>query len=717
MQDASGVQTFAYGNMGELIENIHTFVVPGGVDYTFKMQWNYDSWNRINTIRYPDGEEVEYTYNTAGMLHSLKGNKHGQEFNYIDSIRYDEFGSRVRIRYGNNTSTRYSYDPNSRRLVNLISYDASNTIMQDIDYTYNDNGNISQASNHANPVGNMGGHERYNYDYDSLSRLTGSTGNFNGINTQCVYELSMSYSASGNIVQKNLSATTLLSGTVQSYQYSNNYNYSAHTQPHTVQNIQSTHNDHQFNWDANGNMVSLIKPREGFYREMCWDEENRLAVVRDPQFYNHYLYNAGGERVWKLAGKISKMSINGNNYVDMALLDRTLYVNPYMVVSEREYTKHYYIEGQRVTSKIGGGISDPEIHPRNGTLEPIGPSMEELSVMLMENIRNRDCANRLRLEIRPEMGSIEEQIFQDRLEENLYYYHGDHLGSSSWITDASGNVNQHLAYMPFGEDFVNERIGRDVRFKFTGKERDSETGMDYFGARYYEKDLSIWLSVDPMIDKHPDYSGYAYCYNNPTNLIDPFGLDTILVDRKGNFAEKTLSDNVNDFDVIVKVSKKEREANKINYNKKGKLRKRHKQQQLEKDAVNYRKVSGDRYTRIDIGGSNRAEQGKLLFTFLEDNTNVEWSYTAYLPFNTTDVNIMIATSHDMTSESYGPTFAVDMAKNKTGKIISCLHTHPSGNLLSSEADRSFRDKVRANGQDPIFSIMSWGKSRDYNDDN
>ena len=55
--------------------------------------------------------------------------------------------------------------------------------------------------------------------------------------------------------------------------------------------------------------------------------------------------------------------------------------------------------------------------------------------------------------------------------------------SSAWITDASGNVNPHLAYMPFGEDFINERSNRDIRFKFTGKERDGETGFDYFGAR------------------------------------------------------------------------------------------------------------------------------------------------------------------------------------------------------------------------------------------
>ena len=110
-----------------------------------------------------------------------------------------------------------------------------------------------------------------------------------------------------------------------------------------------------------------------------------------------------------------------------------------------------------------------------------------------------------------------------------YFYHGDlpktfGIGSSSWITNASGNVNQHLAYMPFGESFIDQRAsGHDIRFKFTGKERDSKTGFDYFGARYYSSDISVWLSVDPLNILYPNLSPYAYCDNNPVYYIDPDG--------------------------------------------------------------------------------------------------------------------------------------------------------------------------------------------------
>ena len=61
-------------------------------------------------------------------------------------------------------------------------------------------------------------------------------------------------------------------------------------------------------------------------------------------------------------------------------------------------------------------------------------------------------------------------------------------------------------------------------FTFSAKEKDSETGFSYFGSRYYSSDLSIWLSVDPMSDKYPSVSPYAYCRNKPLVLVDPNGM-------------------------------------------------------------------------------------------------------------------------------------------------------------------------------------------------
>ena len=64
-------------------------------------------------------------------------------------------------------------------------------------------------------------------------------------------------------------------------------------------------------------------------------------------------------------------------------------------------------------------------------------------------------------------------------------------------------------------------------YTFSAKERDSETGLSYFGSRYYSSDLSVWLSVDPMSDKYPSMSPYIYCANNPVKLVDPDGEEIV----------------------------------------------------------------------------------------------------------------------------------------------------------------------------------------------
>ena len=73
------------------------------------------------------------------------------------------------------------------------------------------------------------------------------------------------------------------------------------------------------------------------------------------------------------------------------------------------------------------------------------------------------------------------------------------------------------------------------RYTFSGKERDGETGYSYFGARYYNSDISIWLSVDPLSDKYPHQSNYVYCSNNPIRIIDPNGEDEWEVNERGEF--------------------------------------------------------------------------------------------------------------------------------------------------------------------------------------
>lgn len=109
-------------------------------------------------------------------------------------------------------------------------------------------------------------------------------------------------------------------------------------------------------------------------------------------------------------------------------------------------------------------------------------------------------------------------------DDGVFYYHSDHLGSATWITSDRGLAVQYLHYMPFGELWENQQAPEyDERFKFTGKERDAETGYDYFGARYYFSLLGIWMSPDPLLNEYPHISSYAYVENNPIKYIDPNG--------------------------------------------------------------------------------------------------------------------------------------------------------------------------------------------------
>jgi RHS repeat-associated protein len=96
-------------------------------------------------------------------------------------------------------------------------------------------------------------------------------------------------------------------------------------------------------------------------------------------------------------------------------------------------------------------------------------------------------------------------------------------------------VYQHLEYFAFGETFVEEHSNTHrTPYLFNGKELDEETGLYYYGARYYDAQTSVWLSVDPLVENHPGIAGYTFVANNPIVLIDPDGLDWFHYQAEGD---------------------------------------------------------------------------------------------------------------------------------------------------------------------------------------
>ena len=141
---------------------------------------------------------------------------------------------------------------------------------------------------------------------------------------------------------------------------------------------------------------------------------------------------------------------------------------------------------------------------------------------------------------------------KDAYEKMQFYYHPDHLGSSSYITNLDGEVAQHIEYVPFGEVFIEERNNTwNTPYLFNAKELDEETGMYYYGARYYEPRLSLWMSTDLLEEKNYGNSSYAYTYN-PITFIDPIGTDTInisYVNKKWKIDAPIIADGNDVFNV------------------------------------------------------------------------------------------------------------------------------------------------------------------------
>lgn len=117
--------------------------------------------------------------------------------------------------------------------------------------------------------------------------------------------------------------------------------------------------------------------------------------------------------------------------------------------------------------------------------------------------------------------------FATAQDETVTYYHTDAVGSVRMITDSNGSVVARYDFLPFGEPWESSPDA-DAR-QFAGKERDVNTGLDYFGARYYSSGIGRFTAVDPVIDVTKAlvdprlWNRYVYVSNNPLGRIDPDG--------------------------------------------------------------------------------------------------------------------------------------------------------------------------------------------------
>jgi RHS repeat-associated protein len=404
----------------------------------------------------------------------------------VEQIAYNAKGQRTLVVYGNGVMTRHAYDAQTFRLVRLrterfsqpsdLVYQPKGVPLQDFAYRYDLVGNILEIQDRTpesgipNTVLGMDALDRA-FTYDPIYRLLSATGR----------EADRPPELPDWLDQPRGTDATRTRGYTERYQYdvagnmlqlqhqtqndSFNRDFSLEAINNRLKTVSKGETDFTYTYDVNGNLIQENKSR---YFE--WNHSDQLRSFRtqagtsEPSVYAHYLYDAAGERVKKLVRK------QGGE------IEVTVYIDGLF-----EY--HRRVQGSST-------------HENNS-----------LHVM--------DDQSRIAL---VRVG----KAFPDDQTPAVKFHLGDHLGSSNVVVDDAGELINREEYTPCGETSFGSFAKK--RYRFTGKERDEESGLNYHGARYYLPYLARWTSCDPagIVD---GTNLYAYVRNNPIRLVDPTGME------------------------------------------------------------------------------------------------------------------------------------------------------------------------------------------------
>ena len=205
----------------------------------------------------------------------------------------------------------------------------------------------------------------------------------------------------------------------------------------------------------------------------------------------------------------------------------TLYPAPILSVTRQRFTKHYFIGDRRVASKIGAGIFQNAYgHGEN----VVTAGQKDYQMRMMQIEKQREDYYR-KLGTPPGVPTIKGATAEpENIHVGIFYFHTDHLGITSCITDAKANVAQFDSNLPYGELLVDEHSStEEMPYKFNGKEFDEETGLYYYGARYMNPKTSLWYGVDRLTEKYVSTGCYVYRIDNPVKFIDSDGNDILLI--------------------------------------------------------------------------------------------------------------------------------------------------------------------------------------------
>ncbi len=503
--DQAGKQSFTtYDFKGNLKAEARQFaqVFDAVLDYSgsvamqtevYNTSYSYDALDRPIRKTTPDNSTAAYSYAKNAMLENqaLDVRGSGNEEQAINDITYNAKGQRTDIYYANGSKTKYVYDLETFRIIRILTTrNNGQEILQDINYTFDAAGNITQQRDDAQQTiyfSNQVVAPICKYTHDSLYRLKKATGReLNGLNqpsaSDCPiqtpvpdtdsnacrnYAFNYDYDELGNILQ--------IQHLAQNGNWTRNYFYPSDSN----KLIGHTSGQTDYTYDASGNMLTMPH-----LNEMIWDEDDMLIEADlGGGGTAYYRYDGSGNRV-------RKVIVNGSTKKER------LYVGEWELWQQ---STNNTIETERETLSI----SDDQ------------KSFLQLETLTVNNSNTVATPNT-----------------------NWRYQYDNHLGSATLELNSSANIISYEEYYPFGA--TSYRSGKNQsevklkRYRYCGKERDEETGFYYYGARYYAAWIGRFISIDPLAEKFPQLTPYNYAGNKPVTGKDLAGLQNTTDDAVKN---------------------------------------------------------------------------------------------------------------------------------------------------------------------------------------
>lgn len=476
VDDETGSQEHFYGALGEIRKTIRT-VLPaeqGNKPFVFDMSFTSDSLGRQLRVVYPDGEVVTNGYDAAGMLSEVRGAGAGWTRTYVSQLHYDVFGNRIHARFGNGVESTWSFATDRVRLHTIATtLPSSATKIQDLLYDYDDGGNPVTITNRLADLtggsGTLPGKSTVTFTYDDIDRLTSAHGT-----AQLSHQKSTTYDqrfdySASHNLLHKQRAHTITQQSTSESAPSATNFASDYVYTPARPHLPTVIGSLQLTYDPSGNPTSRRKLDTGALQNLVWDDDNRLVSFFGGNANQRNTYDADGNRVRRKSTQ-----------------SETVFASPYFDLENGvQGVSHVFAGSMRVASKLGkfSSSTSPVVAPtKAGT---------------------------------------------------AFFFHADHLGSTSVLTDETGAVQESIEYFPDGEMWIDRGPLRPVSgILFSGKPFDPDTGFYDFGQRFYEPRTSLWLGVDPAVvegDAGLVVAGPTalaiggFVAHNPLRYVDPDG--------------------------------------------------------------------------------------------------------------------------------------------------------------------------------------------------